>query len=123
MKIESDCEVILKICWNILKFKNVDILQLEPPNVEHDIADNSANLTDIKALAGEIHVEVVLSGDRDGFWHGHHQIVRPDLLGGGIIVERVSCDGIAPHLGKSHPHDSHVEEMHKETLCIIDRGY
>ena len=75
MKIKSDMkwiEVILKIFWNILKSKNVNILQLEPPNVEQNIADNSADLTDIGALAGEVHVEVVLTADRDGFSHGHH---------------------------------------------------
>ena len=55
-----------------MKSKNVDIPQLEPPNVEHNIADNSADLTDIGALAGEVHVEVVLTADRDGFSHGHH---------------------------------------------------
>ena len=72
MKIKSDCEVILKIFWNIWKSKNVVIPQLEPPKIEHDIADNSADLTDIEAVAAEVHVEVVFSGDRDGFWHGHH---------------------------------------------------
>ena len=40
-----------------------------------------------------------------------------------VVASLLSELGIAPDLGKSHPYDSHVEEMHKDTLCIIDRGY